>query len=142
MTCFNNQPTRASITTRLRQSVPVLFRKMMSGKILIESNGVQVEAPESVLVTGETLFVETTAGTQEIDILPDDAKEEANMDSVGVISLEEKDQRPVYVVNGVQPARLFYFIPVTLPITTTIDASSGNTIATKHPWWRVFTKSE
>lgn len=111
------------------------------GRLKFEHNGqdVQTHFPLSIDPITKKLVVTTPEGQKTVSTLPDTAVENlisnrvissvASIAGVPSMSLESRDGKTVYRVNGEKQAKVFGFIPVTLPTTAFVSADNGQVLA-------------
>lgn len=127
-----------------------------SGKPVLAKNNVaaQTDFPLSVDVATNQLIVTTPAGQKVVTILPDQAiqnlldtniinKVDSSSDPLlteelgqlnGVVKLEIKNDKAVYIVKGTKSHRLLGFIPVNASTTVFVSAETGETVETEQPF--------
>lgn len=106
---------------------------------ILKSTNASAEYTSELIVKDRQLFMNTSVGEKPVNVMPEDAvsvSETPNMDSVQKIELKEESKKPVYVVKGTERGRLLFLFPVRLNLETKVDASTGNVVSTKKPWWR------
>ena len=110
-------------------------------KSKIEIENRMATTDKKMEIKGSKLYVQTSAGSKEIKILPGEASAKATaITKVNTIELKEESQQPIYSVNGTKQAKLLFVIPVSMQIETKVSAESGNVISIKKPWWSFLTR--
>jgi len=119
----------------------ILIQKVSPDKSLIKSGAVSAVSSQELKIEKNKLFMETSAGKSEINILPDQAilkaKERSRVTEINEIELKE-EARPVYSVKGIKKTKLFSLIPITMNVETKVSAETGDVISVKNPWWSFF----
>jgi len=80
----------------------------------------------------------TYLNTKEFKVMPDTASEKAieNQQLNKEVTIELKDTgKPVYEINGNKEVRLFGLFRKSMSIVSEIDASTGEVLSIKKPWW-------
>ncbi len=111
-------------------------------KGIIEVNSIPVSYSKEMLVEESKLFMRTSVGKKQVNILPENAikiSESFSKNSVEEIELKEEAKRPVYLVTSTKKAKLFAIFPISLKIRTKIDAQFGKLISIRKPWWSSLT---
>ncbi|HEY9205885.1 MAG TPA: hypothetical protein VIO58_08180 [Candidatus Methanoperedens sp.] len=110
-------------------------------KIHIKEGNAEVETNETINVQTGNFSVLTDNGSIVISITPEEltAKKELINQTIQKIELKSEENKVLYHVDGIKPARLLFLIPVSINIQTDIDAASGNVETIKSPWWRALT---
>lgn len=106
---------------------------------VLQSMNTSAEYTNELIIKDHQLFMNTSVGEKPINVMPEDAvsvSETPNMDLVQKIELKEESEKPVYIVKGTKQGKLFFLFPVRLNFETKVDASSGNIVSAKKPWWR------
>lgn len=118
--------------------------------------GAITELPISVDLATNTVFVTTPTGQKTITVLPEQAiqnliaanivnrlggraivneAENNNLTSVSqLIALGEKNDIPVYEINGISDQKLLGFIPVQIEKDLTVSAATGNVLSSNIPF--------
>lgn len=106
-------------------------------KGVLETPDVSVEYEGELAVSGSKIFMKTSAGQKQINVMPEDAARVSDipLSAIKKIELKEKNQKPVYSVIGVKQAKLFFIIPTSMEINTEVDAVTGSIIYVNKPWW-------
>lgn len=136
-------PVVSFVSAQAVTAVPVRIEVTPNEKVLITSHAVTAVTTEKVIVEGSRLFLGLTESAKPVSILPHEvpaiAMTSENITSISTIELKTNEQKPVYEVEGTREARLLFFIPVSVPIQTEINAIDGKIISVKKPWWSFFT---
>jgi hypothetical protein len=106
-------------------------------KVHIKEGNTEVETNETINVQTGNFSVVTDNGSIVIRITPDEltAKKEFNNQTIQKIELKAEQNKVLYQVNGVKPARLLFLVPVSINMQTDIDAASGKVENIISPWW-------
>lgn len=109
--------------------------RVSSGETKISTGEVSASTKESMEVKENKVFLKQ----KEVKIMPDEANgtaiTSAGLTSVAMTELKTEEQKPVYLVQGNRSSKLLFFIPVSIETIAKIDASSGDVISVKKPWW-------
>jgi hypothetical protein len=103
----------------------------------IKEGDVEVETNETINVQTGNFSVLTDNGSIVIRTTPEEliSEKELKNQTIQNIELKAEENKVLYQVNGVKPARLLFLIPVSINIQTDIDAASGKVENVKSPWW-------
>ncbi len=106
-------------------------------KVLIKEGDTEVRTNETIAVRTGNVSVLTDNGSVVIRISPGEltAEKELKNQTIKNIELKKEENRVLYQVDGVKPARLLFLIPVSINIQTDVDAASGKVENVKSPWW-------
>ncbi len=106
-------------------------------KVHIKEGNAEVETNETINVQTGNFSVLTDNGSIVIRTTPEEliSEKELKNQTIQNIKLKAEENKVLYQVNGVKPARLLFLIPVSINIQTDIDATSGNVENIKSPWW-------
>ncbi len=125
----NEQPVSHNIS---------LWKTTPGNKGILETTFASVEYSNELIVEESKLFMETSAGKEPINIIPEDAiavSETPNTESIKNIELKEESEKPVYSIKGIKRARILFLFPVSFEIETKVSAETGQVISVKKPWW-------
>ncbi len=106
-------------------------------KGVLKSGTVSAEYSGDLMFEESRLYMTTSAGKREINIMPEDVvgiPEMPDMESVE-IELREDSGRPAYFVNGANQRRLFFVLPVVIDVEAKVDAETGKLVSVDKPWW-------
>lgn len=108
-------------------------------KVHIKEGNVEVETNETINVQTGNFSVLTNNGSIVIRITPGEitAKKELINQTIQKIELKSEENKVLYHVDGIKPARLLFLIPVSINMQTDIDAASGKVENIKSPWWSI-----
>jgi len=117
----------------------VSFEKVSQDSVAIKTGEASAITSNKITIKESKLYLETSAGDKQVNILPEQAslkaKEASNIVEVKEIKLKEESATPIYSVKGTKKAKLFSLIPINLKIKTKISAETGEVISVKKPWW-------
>ncbi len=119
-----------------------LWKTTPGNKGILETTFVSVEYSNELIVKESKLFMKTSVGEKPINVMPEDAiavSETPDIKSIRKIELKEEAQKPVYSMEGIKRARLFFLFPVSLKIEIKVSAGTGQVISAKKPWWSFLT---
>ncbi len=119
-------------------STEITIRTAPGYKGILETPIVSAKFSKELVIEESKLLMRTSAGRKTINILPEDAvavSATPKIEMVKAIELGEESQKPVYSVVGTKQARIFFIIPVSMEVTTKINAETGNVISVNKPWW-------
>ncbi len=105
---------------------------------IIEANGVFAGYSEKMFVKGSRLFMETSSGEKEVNVLLEEAIAAADISdrkAVKKIELKEEAGNPVYELSEEKSVNFLFLIPVKMEFTTKINAQSGSVVSVEKPWW-------
>ncbi len=105
---------------------------------ILETTAAQAEYSNELVVENSGLFMKTSAGKKQVNVLPEDAigvSETPDKKAIIKIELKEELQKPVYSVIGAKKSKLLFIVPVSVEIETKIDAETGGVISVNKPWW-------
>ncbi len=107
--------------------------------MLIKEGDTEVRTNETIAVRTGNVSVLTDNGSVVIRITPEEliTEKELKNQTIQNIELKTEENRVLYQVDGVKPARLLFLIPISINIQTDIDAASGKVENVKSPWWGV-----
>lgn len=111
-------------------------------KVVLNSGGVSVETNESVKIEQGSISIVTTEGEVRIGVLPDEVKTLPAIQAQRIEKLEltVDSDKVIYRVRGKERRRLFGFIPLSMTVTTAVNAENGAIEEVGTPWWRIFTR--
>ncbi len=120
-------------------SINVSLRKTAGENTgILETTAAQAEYSNEMVVENSRVFMKTSAGKKQVNVLPEDAikvSETPDKKSIKKIELREELQKPVYSVRGTKQSRLLFIVPVSIEVETTIDAETSDVISVNKPWW-------
>ncbi|MBI4044122.1 MAG: hypothetical protein HY392_00260 [Candidatus Diapherotrites archaeon] len=109
-------------------------------------SGFSVETRSELAVEGEALYVRTAAGSSQtrqlVSILPQEALSAISAsaavapESLSAVTLEVKDNAPVYRASTRKRGNFIFIIPVEYDVVVEVNAQTGATAVNK-PWWTV-----
>ncbi|MBU5557973.1 MAG: hypothetical protein KQA33_02800 [Candidatus Aenigmarchaeota archaeon] len=108
------------------------------GSTEIEVEGTVAVTKEILKFENVSLKVETPKGDVAVQVLPNAAiattisKESQKIENV---ELKVFNGEPVYKIEGKRDTKLLWIFPVTVPITTHVNAVTGGIEKTEKPWW-------
>ena len=113
-----------------------LWQATVGNKGILKTATSSAKYSGEIIVEGSNLFMETSIGRKQINILPEDAAGKAEeVTTVKEIELKEELQKPVYSVKGTKQVRILFIIPVSMGIETKVDAGTGDVISVNKPFW-------
>lgn len=115
-----------------------LWKATPGNKSILETALASAEYSNELVVENSKLFMRTSAGKKQINVLPEEAigvSETPNIGSIKKIELEEESQRPIYSVEGEKPVKILGIFSITLGIETKVSAETGDVISVNKPWW-------
>jgi uncharacterized membrane protein YkoI len=115
-----------------------LWKATVGNEGILKTNSHNIKYSNKLMVEDSKLFMETSAGNKLINILPEDAIKIPSMptkETIKDIELKEEKKKPVYHIESVKRAKLFFIFPVSVKIETKIDAEAGKIVSVKKPWW-------
>jgi len=117
----------------------ITLKQTTSGNMgILETKFASVKYANKLAVNESKLFMETSVGKKQINIMPEEAvaaSEMPNINLIEKIELKEEAKSPVYSVKGKKQAKILFVLPVNLRIETRISAETGKIISIKKPWW-------
>lgn len=106
------------------------------GKVLLKMDSQAILVNRPIEIRDSRAYLETSAGTQEIKVMPGSVVAKLkNISDPKVISIEEKDAQPVYLVQGRKTGKLFSLFPINYSVETAINVQTEATVSLKKPWW-------
>jgi len=120
---------------------PLIIKKELND-IYMELNGpikvkVEVEVP-SIAIDKNAIEVNGKV----IKVLPDEViqriQEQIRNAILEQLRLTIENNKPVYEVEAKAQGRLFFLIPIEIPVKAYIDAETGQEIKVEKPWWAIF----
>ncbi|HBE89668.1 MAG: hypothetical protein A3G57_03990 [Candidatus Andersenbacteria bacterium RIFCSPLOWO2_12_FULL_45_8] len=120
-----------------------LWKTTPGNKGILETIFASVEYSNELTVKESKLFMKTPVGEKPINVMPEDAiavSETPNTELIKKIELKEEAQKPIYSVEGIKRAKLFFIISVSMQIETKISAEFGSIVSIKKPWWSFLTR--
>lgn len=115
-----------------------LWKTTLENKGILETAFASVKYSNELIVKESKVFMKTSVGEKPINVMPENAiavSETPDIKSIKKIELKEETQKPVYSMEGIKRARLFFLFPVSLKIETKVSAETGQVISVKKPWW-------
>ena len=118
-----------------QQKIEIKFDQQAK-ETLISISGATVSTTQPVQVEQSKLYMETSAGPQEVKISPTEATEKIpEAVIVDEVRLEEGSEEPIYSISGSKEAKILFFIPVSVPVQTQVSAQTGQVVSVQKPWW-------
>ena len=108
--------------------------------VIIRSGEVEVVTSEKVSVTNSKLLIETSTGTKEIKIMPEEISEILGTNSIEFTELKEESKKVIYSVTGTKKAKVLMMFPIKIKFEAKINAETGEIISLEKPWWSFLTK--
>jgi hypothetical protein len=119
--------------------------------IQISSADVAATTNLDVVVKDQTLNVKAVDAPVEaakpVAVMPDEVKDAVVAQSgvapatVSRMELKVYQDEAVYEVDAAKDAKLLGFIPVSMPVTTTISAEDASVVKEERPWWNAISTS-
>ena len=125
---------KATVVINEKNEELIVSKKEKTKGVVIESKGYIVETSEKVKIDSNGLSI---AGRQ-INVLPNSAAQKVETENnakAEAIELKLIEEKPVYEINAVKKAKLFWIIPVEISITATVNAQTGEVEKIEKPWW-------
>jgi len=135
VTCpTETKPIEVEISTETGVNV-ISIKKVSANTISIKTEKASAVTSEKLIVKESKLYIETSIGDKQINVLPEEASSKATeITTVNAIELKE-EAKPIYSVKGTKEARILAIFPVTLEIETKVDAETGDVLSVSKPWW-------
>ena len=106
-------------------------------KGVLKSGAFSAEYSGDLMFEESGLYMTTSAGKREINIMPEDVVGIPEMPAMGSVEIElrEDSGRPAYFVKGANQGRLFFVLPVVIDVEAKVDAETGKLVSVDKPWW-------
>lgn len=137
VTCrtLETKPIEAKIAS-IESGIRIASIEKSADGLSIKTPGGQAITKEKLIVTQDSLAVQTSGGSQEIKILP----EEAFLKTKDITSLKEvrlvvEATNAVYSISGTKQAKILFLIPVEYETVTKVDVQTGQVLSVSKPWW-------
>jgi len=116
-----------------------LWKTTNENRGILETSTTSVEYRGKIVVKNSRLFMDTPAGEKPINILPEDAINEAKgvaeTPEIKKVELKIESEKLIYSIKGIKQAKLLFIIPVSMEIETKVDAETRDVISVNKPWW-------
>jgi len=116
-----------------------LWKTTDENRGILETPTTSIGYHGKIVVKQSKLFMNTPTGEKPINILPEDAINEAKgiaeTPEIKKVELKVESGKPIYSVKGIKQEKLFFIIPVSMEIETKIDAETRDVISINKPWW-------
>ncbi len=107
-----------------------------NGENIIQVEEESVKTFLDVVEESEKIYIKTSEGNKEIDILPREAIATATkIENVEEVRIIEEKGEAVYLIIGTKKARLFFIVPILAEVEQKVNVENGNLVSTKKPWW-------
>jgi len=139
--------TKEETSSKSEKTTSISLSKV-EDKTSIKSESGKVEAvtSEKVVVVDSKLLIETSTGTKEIKVMPEEAEESAKeslkIESVKEVELTTESEKAVYSVTGTKKAKVIAVFPVEMKVEAKVSAETGEVISMEKPWWSFLAKEE
>jgi len=103
---------------------------------IIRLNDFIVKTNLKISVKFSKVYVNTSIGEREIQILPEEAAMKSNqIDEVYETQIIDDGGEAVYFIKGVRKVKLFGIFTVLAEIKQKVSAETGKVLETEEPWW-------
>jgi len=95
---------------------------------------------ETLKFENNSLKIETPKTEISVNVLPSVATQvviSKEKQEIKNIELKVSEDKAIYEINGTRAARILFIFPVTVPITTHLNAENGETVKVDKPWWSI-----
>ncbi len=123
-------------------SATISISKTGTGEISIQSGKVEVVTSEKVFVVNSKLLIETSTGTKEIKVMPEEVSEILGTSSIETAELKAEDEKTAYFVTGTKKAKVLMVFPTEMKVEAKVNAETGEIISMEKPWWSFLAKEE
>ncbi|MEM2174595.1 MAG: hypothetical protein QXI58_03100, partial [Candidatus Micrarchaeia archaeon] len=106
-------------------------------KVEIKQENVNVKSSPIDFINGSII---SSKSGKEIKILPAQLKEKIKEKEEIKEAKIEDVEKPIYEVSTEKSGKILWIIPITMKIDYKIDATNGNVIEEKRPWFEIFVK--
>ncbi|MBU1051028.1 MAG: hypothetical protein KJ718_00535 [Nanoarchaeota archaeon] len=86
--------------------------------------------------------MQTSTGTKEIKVMPEEISEILGTSTIEITELKEESEKAVYSVTGTKKARIVAIFPVDMKIQAKVSAETGEIPSIEKPWWSFLAKEE
>lgn len=103
---------------------------------IIKQENIRVKTKEKIIIENNSLQVETPQGKIPINILPTRIVQivlEREVQEIKEISLKTEKEKPIYEIRSEKREKFLKILPVKIPLTTFIDATSGSILKLNKP---------
>ncbi len=142
---FNESPVRAvvkaMISTMSGNKTVDIVKENNSVKLVDNGVVVNFSLNQRVRLDNGRLILNQSGIERELTILPSQVMSKLGVsnETVKLIKLGVEDNRTVYKIQEERTARLFGFIPVKLSVESSVDATNGEIVDERKPWWSFLT---
>ena len=106
---------------------------------ILQTGDDRADYENKLFVEDRYLFMKTSQGDEQINILPSEAIKISQSEGLSnIIVLKEIEKRPTYLVETSRPVKLFGLFSLSMDVKTEIDAENGDILYVKNPWWKFF----
>lgn len=137
ITCrtLETKPIEAKIAS-IESGMSIASIEKSANELSIKTPRGQAITKEKLLVTKDGLAIQTSGGSREIKILPEEASLKAkDLTSLKEVRLEAEAIRVVYSISGIKQAKILFLFPVEYGTVTKVDAQTGQVVSVSKPWW-------
>jgi len=120
------------------EEMVISIGKTSSGTSLKQGD-IEVTTTQKLNVMESKVYLETSSGTEEIKVLPEEVASKTTIQSIDEIEITEENGKAVYSISGSKEGKFIFIIPISIKITQKISAETGEIISTEKPWWSFLT---
>jgi hypothetical protein len=95
---------------------------------------------ETLKFENNSLKIETPKTEISVNVLPSIATQvvvSKEKQEIKNMELKVSEDKAIYEINGTRAARILFIFPVTVPITTHLNAENGEIVKVDKPWWSI-----